>query len=80
MCFARHTRESGYRVPTCNIPQLDSRVRGNDSARRWLAAIALPRFNEHFEPVGDFPEVDLTLKQINTCLVSAFFGWIAPIL
>lgn len=39
-----------------------------------------PRFAAHYEAVGDFPEVDLTLKQINTRLVAAFFGWISPIL
>jgi cardiolipin synthase C len=39
-----------------------------------------PKFPEHYESVGDFPEVDLPLKQINTLVVTAFFGWIAPIL
>ena len=39
-----------------------------------------PQFFVRYEPVGDFPEVDLPLKQINTLVISAFFGWIAPIL
>ena len=39
-----------------------------------------PRFAQHYEVAGDFPEVDLPLKQINTLVISAFFGWIAPIL
>jgi phosphatidylserine/phosphatidylglycerophosphate/cardiolipin synthase-like enzyme len=39
-----------------------------------------PEFYERYESVGDYPEVALTLKQINTSLISAMGGWGAPIL
>ncbi len=39
-----------------------------------------PRFAECYEAVGDFPEVDLTAKQIYTRLVTAFGSSLTPIL
>lgn len=39
-----------------------------------------PDFYQRYEEVGDYPEVALTLKQINTSLISAMGGWGAPIL
>jgi len=39
-----------------------------------------PEFYERYESVGDYPEVALTLKQIQTSLISAMGGWGAPVL
>lgn len=39
-----------------------------------------PRFADCYEAVGDFPEVDLTAKQIYTRLVTAFGSSLTPIL
>jgi cardiolipin synthase C len=39
-----------------------------------------PEFYQRYEEVGDYPEVALTLKQIQTSLISAMGGWGAPIL
>lgn len=39
-----------------------------------------PRFEECYEPVGDFPEVDVPLKSIYTRVLTAFGAGLAPIL
>ena len=39
-----------------------------------------PRFAECYEPVGDFPEVELPLKTIYTRVLTAFGAGLAPIL
>lgn len=39
-----------------------------------------PRFAECYEPVGEFPEVALSLKQVYTRIVAAFGGVLVPIL
>ncbi len=39
-----------------------------------------PKFTECYEQVGDFPEVDLTLKAIYTRMVTAFGAGLVPIL
>jgi phosphatidylserine/phosphatidylglycerophosphate/cardiolipin synthase-like enzyme len=39
-----------------------------------------PRFHECYEPVGDFPEVDVPLKSIYTRILTAFGAGLAPIL
>ena len=38
------------------------------------------KFKDCYEPVGDFPEVDLTLKAIYTRMVTAFGAGLVPIL
>lgn len=39
-----------------------------------------PKFSECYEQVGDFPEVDLTLKAVYTRMVTAFGAGLVPIL
>ena len=39
-----------------------------------------PEFLDRYEPVGSFPEVALSSKQIQTILISAMFGLATPIL
>ena len=39
-----------------------------------------PRFRECYEPVGDFPEVSLSLKSLMTRIFTAFGAGLAPIL
>ena len=39
-----------------------------------------PKFTECYEQVGDFPEVDLTLKAVYTRMVTAFGAGLVPIL
>jgi cardiolipin synthase C len=39
-----------------------------------------PKFRECYEQVGDFPEVDLTLKAVYTRMVTAFGAGLVPIL
>jgi cardiolipin synthase C len=39
-----------------------------------------PEFYQRYEDVGDYPEVALSLKQIQTSLISAMGGWGAPVL
>ncbi len=39
-----------------------------------------PDFHEHYRSVGQYPEVTLSLKQIQTRLITAFGGFASPIL
>lgn len=39
-----------------------------------------PDFFEHYKSVGNFPDVDLPLKQIQTLIISAFGGFAEPIM
>ena len=39
-----------------------------------------PKFLDCYEPVGDFPEVDVPLKTIYTRVLTAFGAGLAPIL
>ncbi len=39
-----------------------------------------PDFFEHYKAVGNFPDVDLPLKQIQTLIISAFGGFAEPIM
>ncbi|MCX7545637.1 phospholipase D-like domain-containing protein [Marinicella gelatinilytica] len=39
-----------------------------------------PDFFEHYEEVGNFPDIDLPVKQIQTIIISAFGGFAEPIM
>lgn len=39
-----------------------------------------PRFYENYEPIGNFPHVNLSSKQIQTIIISAFAGFAEPVM
>lgn len=39
-----------------------------------------PDFHQNYEPIGSFPNVDLSSKQIQTIMISAFAGFAEPVM